>query len=166
MNSSFQTGLFKTVQVRHIKMEGNEILLDLWTDLRMSSKRTFCSFASMPNWIEVILKMASLWMTVFWNWKKVHLFMVGEEDCVLAKSTESLLTSFFDDIIKHFANLWKFYFIENYALGKVYAELQCRGTALANPWKMMELHTFFSHTFCTAHHSLTQRILHYFFLSF
>ena len=40
----------------------------------------------------------------------------------MAKSTESLLTSFFGDIMKHFARLWKFYFIESHAPGNISAE--------------------------------------------
>lgn len=40
----------------------------------------------------------------------------------MAKSTESLLTSLFDDIMKHFANLWKFYFIESHAPGNINTE--------------------------------------------
>jgi len=46
----------------------------------------------------------------------------GRRGVTVAKSTESLLTSFFGDIMKHFASLWKFYFIESHAPGNISAE--------------------------------------------
>lgn len=48
----------------------------------------------------------------------------GRMGAMRAKFTESFLTSFFDDIMKHFANLWKSYFTENNTPGKVHAGLK------------------------------------------
>lgn len=38
----------------------------------------WCSFASMPKGKEAILKMASLWMALFWNWQDASLHGGGK----------------------------------------------------------------------------------------